>query len=170
MGEPPREMPRTRAAAGFGHETSDVRIRPLAIFLAWLMGIIVAAACVCAWLFSLLERGAEQRDPAPPPLADSAERTRGPLLQVSPRQDLEVLRAREERQLHATEWVDKDRRIARIPIDRAIAVTVERGLPKWPEVKGEAAKPGAGDRTPMEPAARSSAGTGQTTPPAEAKQ
>ena len=52
-----------------------------------------------------------------------------PRLQTNPRQDLRDLRSAEEAVLTGYGWVDKKAGIARIPIDEAMKLTVERGLP-----------------------------------------
>jgi hypothetical protein len=164
MGEPARE-PTIVATADHVHEESDVGIRPLAYFLTGLALSLVVVGGICAWLFNIFERQSERRDPEPPPLARTDQPTPGPQLQVSERRDLSLMRQREERLLNSVEWVDKERGVARIPIDGAIALTAERGLPKWPAA--EAAPPaqgGEGERAPRESAAESSAGTGQSTP------
>ncbi len=59
--------------------------------------------------------------PQPPP----------PRLQVAPQTDLDRLHAREERQLHGLDWVDRDRQIARIPIDEAMKAIAARSLAGW---------------------------------------
>jgi hypothetical protein len=167
MGEAPHHPPHASMTATAAHETSDVRIRPLAIFLVCLAGMFVVAMLVCVWLFSVFEHMAERHDPLPPPLAEKEQHTPRPLLQVSPREDLDVLRQREHELLTTAAWVDKDRKIARIPIDRAMRVVVEQGLPKWPPVPENTAKPAANDRAPIQPVASSPQGSGITTPPQE---
>jgi hypothetical protein len=167
MGEAPHHPPHVPMTAIAAHETSDVAIRPLAIFLAWLTGLIIVALIVCAWLFSVFEHNAERHDPEPPPLAEKEPHTPGPLLQVSPREDLHTLRNREDELLSTAAWVDKDRQIARIPIDRAMQVVAQQGLPKWPPVPESEAKPGTADRAPIQPAASSAEGSRKTTPPQE---
>jgi hypothetical protein len=86
------------------------------------------------------------------------------LLQVSPRQDLEQMRRREDATLNTPSWVDKERGVARIPIDRAMMITAERGLPEWPAVEATAAPPAATERSVPEPAADTPAGSGRQTP------
>jgi hypothetical protein len=164
MGEAPRHPPQVHTTAAAVHETSDVSIRPLAIFLAWLTALIILVLIVCAWLFSVLEHSAERREPEPSPLAEEHPQTRGPLLQVSAREDLKTLRAREDQVLASAAWIDKDRQLARIPIDRAMQFVAQQGLPKWPPPPEDKAQPGSNDRAPLKPAASSPQGTGQTTP------
>jgi hypothetical protein len=52
-----------------------------------------------------------------------------PRLQVTPRQDLRDLRAREDQLLNSYQWVDRSAGIVRIPIAEAMRLTLERGLP-----------------------------------------
>jgi hypothetical protein len=52
-----------------------------------------------------------------------------PRLQTEPREDLRNLRESEERTLTTYGWVDRNAGVVRIPIDRAMTLTVERGLP-----------------------------------------
>lgn len=55
-----------------------------------------------------------------------------PRLQVDPKGDLARLRSAESRELAGYGWADRERRIVRIPIERAMALLAERGLPGWP--------------------------------------
>jgi len=52
-----------------------------------------------------------------------------PRLQTHPREDLLALRAREDAVLNSYGWVDKTAGVVRIPIDEAIKLTAQRGLP-----------------------------------------
>lgn len=119
------------------HETSDVSIRPLAIFLALMTVTLLAVGGIVAGLFRWFEAQAGSHDPPAPAHADDRAPPviTEPLLQVSSRRDLQELRSREERVLGATEWVDRETGVARIPIERAIDLAAESGLPKWPAVE-----------------------------------
>ena len=52
-----------------------------------------------------------------------------PRLQVNPREDLRELRAAEDQILTTYGWVDKNAGTVRIPIEQAMKLTLERGLP-----------------------------------------
>jgi hypothetical protein len=52
-----------------------------------------------------------------------------PRLQVVPRQDLEALRAQQRALLDSYAWVDRQARRVRMPVARAIDLTVRDGLP-----------------------------------------
>jgi hypothetical protein len=56
-----------------------------------------------------------------------------PRLQVAAKTDLERLRAVENEQLERYGWIDRDRGITRIPIERAMRLLSQRGLPSWPK-------------------------------------
>ena len=123
------------------HEGSDVNVRAILGFAA---GLIVAAALIhfIVWLLFLYLSGAETtRDTPDFPLA-AGQATRvppEPRLQTTPREDLRALRAREEEILGSYGWVDKATGVVRIPIDEAMKLTLQRGLPARAE-KGETRK------------------------------
>ncbi len=123
------------------HEGSDVNVRAILGFAA---GLIVAAALIhfIVWLLFLYLSGAETtRDTPDFPLA-AGQATRvppEPRLQTTPREDLRALRAREEEILGSYGWVDKTTGVVRIPIDEAMKLTLQRGLPARSE-KGETRK------------------------------
>jgi hypothetical protein len=58
-----------------------------------------------------------------------------PHLQVAPHTDLTRVQASEDAQLGSFGWVDRDKQIARMPIERAIQLLAERGLSGWPPAK-----------------------------------
>jgi hypothetical protein len=52
-----------------------------------------------------------------------------PRLQTNPREDLRELRAGEDETLSTYGWVDKNAGVVRIPIDEAMKLVIQRGLP-----------------------------------------
>jgi hypothetical protein len=56
-----------------------------------------------------------------------------PRLQISSRADLKQFQARDEARLHSYGWVDRKAGTVRIPVDRAIELLLQRGLPKTSE-------------------------------------
>jgi hypothetical protein len=164
MGEIPRDTLHPPTVER-GHEHTDVYIRPLAVFLAALALSLIVTGGLIGWLFNVFENQAERNDPEPLPLAETAPKTPGPLLQVSPRQDLEVLREREERLLRATQWANRETGVVRIPVEQAMKLIADGGFPEWPAAEVGAAPPGGeAGRAPLEHAARAAEGPGQTTP------
>jgi hypothetical protein len=163
MGEPVRGAP-VPPTVDQGYEHSDVPIRPLGMFIAILAISLMVVSGIVAALFWIFEGEAAETDPPPLPLAEENPTTPGPLLQVSPRGDLDQMRERERQQLDTPAWVDRDRGVARIPIDRAMTLTAEHGLPNWPAVEEPQAQPDANERAPQTHESRTPEGTGQTTP------
>jgi hypothetical protein len=56
----------------------------------------------------------------------------GPRLQTSARADLARFRAHEEQTLNSYGWIDRNKGLVRIPIERAMNLLAQRGLPGWP--------------------------------------
>ena len=52
-----------------------------------------------------------------------------PRLEVSPPRDLAAMRAREDVQLNGYHWVDKQQGVVSIPIERAMELIAQRGIP-----------------------------------------
>jgi hypothetical protein len=114
------------------HERSDVSVS--GIFIAG-MGLLAAAVIIHLiiwWLFDHFVARAARSDR---PLPALAARVTGeslppePRLQVSPSQDLREMHAAEDAILNSYGWEDQQVGVVRIPIDRALQVLAERGLP-----------------------------------------
>lgn len=113
------------------HEESDVNVRAIFGFAG---GLLVSAIVIhlAVWvLFRYFDaREGRQAAPAFPLAATQGSRVPPePRLQTNPRQDLSDLRAREDQVLTSYGWVDKNTGVVRIPIDQAMKLTLERGLP-----------------------------------------
>lgn len=117
-----------------GHEERDVRARPIVLAVVGLAVICVAAFVLMHLLFNVLAAMQSKETAAPSPLAGAygLKQPPEPRLQTSPIHDLHELRARDAAALHEYAWVDRDAGVVRIPIERAIAVLAERGLPARP--------------------------------------
>ena len=119
------------------HEESDVNIRAILGFGAGLM-IVTAIICFLLWLLFGYFVSREARSGAREfPLAVEQQNRMPPepRLQTNPKEDLRALQARDEALLKSYGWTDKDAGIARIPIEEAMRLTVQRGLPKREENK-----------------------------------
>jgi len=112
------------------YENTDVSSRNVVLLGA---GILVGA-WLFVWLlyyfFAFLVH--YRTEAGPPPAVRAQGRTLlppEPRIQESPRVDLQELRASEEGQLQHYGWVDRAHGIVSLPIDRAIALTAQRGIP-----------------------------------------
>lgn len=111
-----------------GHELSDLSPKNIARFGAALALVIGATLLASYALFQLFYAGLMGARPLPSPLSYSREPTPEPRLSVNPGKELAALRAEENKLLDSYEWVDRDKGIVRIPIDRAVEILAKRGL------------------------------------------
>jgi hypothetical protein len=129
-----------------GHEEKDVNIIAITKFGIGLTLTIVVAAFVLWGLFDYFVGADEKSYGAGAPLRTSltpAKQPPQPRLQQSPPIDLRDMRAAEDQLLHHYSWVDRDKGVVRIPIDRAMDMLAQRGLPARPELE-QAVSPASG--------------------------
>jgi hypothetical protein len=70
-----------------------------------------------------------------------------PRLQESPRQDLKAMRAQEDWELNHYFWMDKNKGTVAIPIERAMEILAQRGIPPQKQPPGLVlSQPQAGTR------------------------
>lgn len=122
------------SSSGAHYETRDLRAR--SIVVASLVGTAITVAIfIGLYAFTAaLDTYVQRAGPTPNPLRAAAPKEPpAPRLQPAPIKDLLELRAWEDSQLHHYAWVDKTNGVVRIPIERAIALLAERGLPARPE-------------------------------------
>src|SRR5207247_10197384 len=108
-----------------------------ALFGILLALLIIAVVVVTAVLFRHFYTVETTSQVAPSPLSYSREPTPGPKLSVNPGQDLQTMRAAEDAALKSYEWVDREKGIVRIPVDRAIEILAQKGLPARPQGSGK---------------------------------
>jgi hypothetical protein len=111
-----------------GHETRDMNLRAIIIFLVSLTILIILSLAAVGGLLAVLTNQQAGREITLPPLAQSQEPPE-PRLQPSPRQELQALRAKETETLTTYGWVNKEAGVVRIPIERAMELALERGFP-----------------------------------------
>lgn len=122
-----RTKPEAPNPAG-GHETSDVNVRPLAYFGGVLFLVLVLTLISMRWVFFHYAKS-QPLGPPPTPFENARTLPPAPRLQVEPRLELEHYRQQQQQMLTSYGWVDRPNGIVRIPIDRAITLLLERGLP-----------------------------------------
>jgi hypothetical protein len=123
--------PASKEALAAGHEISEVQPKPilaflilLAVFSAFCFGIIVV-------YFRFLAADAAKHSPRPSPLiTQGAARTPPePRLQTDAWGDWDTYKADQDRQLGQYAWADRESLTVRMPIERAMEVILQRGLP-----------------------------------------
>jgi hypothetical protein len=113
------------------HEESDVNVGAIIRYGIGLLLVGVVVHVVLWWLLGTYERQNERAQTQVYPLAagQSDRLPPSPRFQENPQQDLRELRAKQKAQLEGYGWVDKEAGVARIPIEEAMKIVIERGLP-----------------------------------------
>ena len=111
-----------------GYEKTDASPRGLMYFAAVIAAILAITAAMMVWLFRHYQRtetaGSFVARPfeavaAPPP----------PRIQPDPRVDMRSYAESQEKLLNTYGWIDRQNGVVRLPIDRAMELLLERGLP-----------------------------------------
>jgi hypothetical protein len=123
------------------YEKEDINERSTFWFGFWILALMVGVAFLVKPLYNLLvARGVETQTPAAY-VADAdpeALRPPAPRLQARPEVELAELRAQEDAILGSYAWVEKDRGLVRIPVDEAMRIVAERGMPTFPTPSDDA--------------------------------
>lgn len=112
------------------HERKDVGV-------GWLFKIVFGLFVACALIFlvvAVMMRSFTKVEPAKTAgqanlPATRAQEFSGPRLEVKPGASLAELHAAEDADLNSYGWIDRTSGTVRIPIDRAMQLVLERGLP-----------------------------------------
>ena len=132
--------------AGHGaFERQDLRAAGILYFLLGLAAITMLAAFLLTRFYNFLDQRENAQQPALSPLVTNAPTdTRhiprnypqsvfpSPKLEEDERGQLNGIRLAEEQTLNSYGWVDQKAGTVRIPIERAIELTAQRGLPVRP--------------------------------------
>jgi hypothetical protein len=127
----PKTNPTSPEAISAGHEPDSGDARQIAIAVAALSLLAVAALAVVWGISLFLQADQPTATPAVTPRLEFEPFTKTELSADQPAA-LRELRDRESAQLTTYGWIDRDANIARIPIERAIEIVGEQGLPNWP--------------------------------------
>jgi len=156
--------------ASLGFEPSDVKITGILVFLVSMLIFVAVTGATCYGIGKLLNAHLDKQDgpnskwttsadvrqlgnlPSNPELQNKmAEMTQTfptPRVQVDDgNQDVAVLHAREDLLLENYTWADQSKGKVRIPIERAMEIIAQRGLPVAPETQTQPLM--AGDSRPQ---------------------
>ena len=115
------------------HEETDADTRAITQFGIALALVLVLSQLGLWWLFNSFTRRESKLSPPVSALVRAQAPTEPPepRLQANPQADMRTMREREETVLNHYGWVDPNRGVVRIPIDRALDLVAERGLPQF---------------------------------------
>ena len=119
------------SASPSAHEGADLHIRNVVRVAALVGVILVLTILVLTLFFQLMERTHPNRTSEAAPVVLESELPPLPRLQTNPLRDLQAVRTVEDSHLEHYAWIDRERGIAQIPIDRAMVLwTKNRSTPQ----------------------------------------
>ena len=111
-----------------GYERSDADSRGLLHSGAYLIAVLVVVFFAMAWLFDFYGKVQSLGKPASP-FEDARVLPPAPRLQVQPRAELHAYCVEQDKLLSTYGWADEHNGVVRIPVDRAMELTLQQGLP-----------------------------------------
>ncbi|MCL4808989.1 MAG: hypothetical protein KJ062_14570 [Thermoanaerobaculia bacterium] len=124
---------------------SEIHVRAIFFAIAGL-ALVIALSFLGVIAFSkVLKARAVERDPAPLPVAEANQPRPRPraALQADPTADMVKFAKEEDAALATWAWVDRENGVVQIPVDRALEIVAERGLPVPPPMPEVVAVPEA---------------------------
>jgi len=128
------------------YERQDINARGIFYFIAGLLAATLLISFLLSGLYKILDRRFETRQPPVNPLAANVPKdTRqvppqypetafpDPRLETDERTQLNSIRIAEEQKLNSYGWVDEKAGTMHIPIERAMELLAQRGLPLRPQ-------------------------------------
>jgi hypothetical protein len=121
------DAPRNSAV---GFESTDVRASAILKFAVFLLLMTIAVLFLMFKMYQGFARYEAGLQPPRPIMQTQADRQPPlPRLQEHPTKDIAELRRSEDAILGSYGWVDPQAKVVRIPIDEAMRLVAERGLP-----------------------------------------
>ena len=135
MQNDPHNSPLSKEALSRKHESENPAVGRI-LFVAGLVALLLIGSLAIIWALMVLlmrarplDRTARERSVVTASNQQPLARFLAPHLQVDPHQDWVTLRAREDQELNTYGWIDRTAGVVRIPIERAMDLTLQRGLP-----------------------------------------
>lgn len=123
------------ASTSPGYEVRDAQPRWLLVGGALLVVLIAVAFVLVAGIDRGLTAQDARADEPPHPMASFRRAPSTAALQAAPKLEYEEFAARERELLSSYGWVDPAEGVVRLPIERAMELLLERGLPAPPAVE-----------------------------------
>ncbi len=115
-----------------GHETRDVLFRPILVTGAALFGTLFVVMAITLGLYIYNVNRLARADVGLPPLAVSDQTPPEPRLQPLNNVDLIAMEAANDELLGSYGWVNQQQGRVHIPVERAMELLAERGIPVRP--------------------------------------
>ena len=111
-----------------GHEEADVNVWVVAKFAVALVAVCAVSLTLLFGLFRYFQSSEGGK-----PAVSAIQLPPEPRLEKTPTLDLKAFRAEEDRVLNSYGWIDRQKGVVRVPIDRAIDLLAQHGLPSRPQ-------------------------------------
>jgi len=111
------------------YERSDASPRGLLYFALIMATILAAISLSLIVLFKHFQKVENPGSFVPAPFATERPAPPGPRVQPNPTADMQSYYESQQRILSGYGWMDRQKGIVRLPIDRAMQLLLERGLP-----------------------------------------
>lgn len=158
LGREPEDFKQEQIDTSLGYESSDVKISGIIVFLASMAVFVLVTAVLCYGVGAMINAHMNKEDGKPShwakaenirelgnmPSAAAMQDKVAELMQSFPaprlvtdngNEDVADLHARENLLLDHYSWVDQSKGTVRIPIDRAMEIIAQQGLPIAPPSK-----------------------------------
>lgn len=115
-----------------GYEKRDANVNWLFAIIGLVLLLVAGSELGMKWVGSILKSTqppADQLTGAHQTPENAANPKSFPRLQISPPQDLQKLRAREDVEMTTYGWINATAGIVRIPVEQAMDLLLKRGLP-----------------------------------------
>ncbi|MFN8443028.1 MAG: hypothetical protein U0175_19790 [Caldilineaceae bacterium] len=111
------------------NEVNDLNLRAIVLFTLGLLVIIVVALLVLRWLVGAWSGEKLSTQIQVPPALATPPAVPGPGIRAVPYAELQRVLTTQEERLSSYGWVDKNRGVVHVPIERAMQLLLNEGLP-----------------------------------------
>ena len=118
-----------QAAHRNGYEKTDASPRGLVYFAASIAVIVAATSLSLIWLFNHFEKAENTGSFVATPFTSARPLPPPPRIQPNPGGDMQGYFQSQQNLLQTYGWIDRQNGIVRLPIDRAMELILQRGLP-----------------------------------------
>jgi hypothetical protein len=128
-----REQGQPLADLTKGHEANSMQVRGLVFFAIALIGVTVLVFLIVALVMHDFRREEKQAEStALPRFAGDTGEFASPRIQANAAAELARMKKEDLERLSTFGWIDRAAGIAHIPVDRAIDILADKGLPEAP--------------------------------------
>jgi hypothetical protein len=111
-----------------GYEPTDAKAKPLIIFTIVLALFTAGSFAAGLLIYKALEMGQAMMDPGVHPMAVKSSLPAGvPKLQIHEAADLLQHHKEQAEKADAYSWIDRDQKVVRVPVDKAIDLVLKNG-------------------------------------------